>query len=73
MKRMQGISDVYDEWLQSLEPGQAEQLQTVVDSAALSLLNVGQLGARELVISLLLFLDEAERRGSLECKSRRLP
>ena len=52
------IADIFDEWEKTLSPAQKEVCRRAIRNTIMRLKNVGEPGAKELLMSVLLFCDE---------------
>ena len=62
MENLKDIAQIYDEWILTLEPEEALWCEEAVRNVMLDLRNVGELGAKTLVVAVLLFYDGRQRR-----------
>jgi hypothetical protein len=60
MANPRDIADVFDEWVKTLTPLQQQWCREAVKNATSDLKNVGVLGAKELIVSVLLFCEDKE-------------
>jgi hypothetical protein len=56
------IAAVYDEWVRTLSPQQRAVCHRAIRNAACSLRNIGEASAKELLVAILLFCDEKDKK-----------
>ena len=57
MEQQKEIADVFDNWENSLPPGQKEWCRKALRNANIRLRNIGEQSAKELLIAVLLFSE----------------